>query len=346
MRLIFTLSICVFLTACITPSDLLLKGESDRAFKKALRNIKRDKNVIANTEVVLQAGDQITKNTIAQNSGLIRSSQVKDWTRAQKNFDKQLKDIFAANDLVNGKLQSSYDELCTEKIELDFKIADHFFQLGENLLATHYEQLSKHHAREAYFEFQECLSYGGDRFFQNIEDKMLECVQEGRIFFVSHRFTPSTNIFFQPLPRNSPKEPDCDIVANFGHTHFSENSHTAVQSFSEEVKVGVETVVDTAGVTHHYPIYKTVYGSVNTITVTLTAESTTYIDVDNVTGYCFKSSNRIRSCASDSYQIVELTGDRRAIPRRFSKKRGDHQSTVWRVERALDSKIDSELFYW
>lgn len=132
MRLSILLSICIFLSACNTPTELLVKGNADQTLKKAIKKVKRGKDVSTKTEVIVRSGDQISKNTLSYNKGLIQSFYLKDWTRAQRNYDKTLKELFAAYDLVNGKLQRTYDELCTENTELDFKITDHFYQLGED----------------------------------------------------------------------------------------------------------------------------------------------------------------------------------------------------------------------
>ena len=347
MRLLSIFSICVFLIACSTPTELLQKGKTDLAFKKASKKLKRGKDIVTNTEVIIQAGDQIAKNTISYNLGLIQSDKVKSWTLAQRNYDKSLRELFAANDLVNGKLQSSYDKLCTEKIELDFKIADHFYQLGEDLLATHYEQLSKHHAREAYFEYQECLSFGGDRFFQDIPEKMNECVEEGLIYFVSYDFTPSSNLFFRRLPIEEDREPDCVISADFGYPHFSETESSCTSSFTEKIEVGKKSETDTSGVVHYYPIYEEVTGSVTTTTVTISASSTSYVNVDNVTGYCFKSGSCFSNSVSDSYEIVEFSGDHRAIPSHYSEgTTGNPFFIRSNLEQELSSEIDFDLFTW
>ena len=347
MRLSTLLSICIFLSACNTPTELLEKGNADQALKKAIRKVKRDKNVLTNTEVVVKSGDQISKNTLSYNKRLVQSFHLKDWTRAQRNYDKTLKELFAANDVVNGKLQRSYDELCTEKIELDFKIADHFYQLGEDLLATHYEQTSKHHAREAYFNYQECLSYGGDRFFQDINDKMDVCIIEGRTFFVSKNFNPSTDIFFQPLPQESQDIPDCVVYADFGYTHFSESSHSSSESFTEKIEVGQGSEVDTAGVTHYFPIYQEVTGTVEITTVIVSAENTSYIEVDNVTGHCFKQSSSFYNSVSDSYQEVSFSGDSRAIPSCYSEgTTGNSFFIRSNLSSSIDSEIDSDIYSW
>ena len=347
MRLFTFLSICIFSLACNTPSELLLKGDADQAFRKAARKIKKDKDVITNTEVLVKSGDQISNNTIYRGQALIQSNQLNNWTRAQKIYDRTLRELFAANDLVNGGLQSSYDKLCTEKIELDFKIADHFYQLGEDLLATHYEQLSKHHAREAYYKYQECLSFGGDRFFQDIEEKLQECIFEGRIYFVSRNFTPSTGLFFKPLPREATQEPDCDIYADFGRTHFSESSRSSSKSYTTQVKVGKRPVTDTSGVTHYVPIYEDVSGRVRTEKITITASNSTYVRVDNVTGYCFKRETCLSNNASDSYEIVSFSGDRRAIPSCYSEgRKGNPFSIKNSLARDIDRQIDSDLSFW
>ena len=347
MRLLSIFSLFVFLTACKTPTDLLVKGKVDQAMKKASKKVKKGKDVITNTEVMILAGDQIAKNTISNNLGLTKSNQVQDWTRAQKNFDKSLRELFAANDLVNGKLQSSYDKLCSEKIELDFKIADHFYQLGEDLLATHYEQLSKHHAREAYFEYQECLSYGGDRFFQDLPEKMEECVQEGRVYFVSHGFIPSSDIFFRPLPQDLEQEPDCEVSADFGYVNFHESEYTSSQSFTESVEVGKRAETDTLGVTRYYPIYEDVSGEVSTTTVMITASTSYYIHVNNVTGYCYKNSQSFNCSVSDSYEITSISGDARAIPSCYSEGRNGNSFFIRSsLEQELNSKVDSDLYFW
>ena len=347
MRLFTLLSICTFSLACNTPAELLQKGDADQAFYKAMKKIKRDKDVMTNTNVLVEAGGQISENTIYRNQGLVHSNQLKNWTRAQRNYDKSLRELFAANDLVHGELQGSYDKLCSEKIELDFKIVDHFYQLGEDLLATHYEQLSKHHAREAYYQYKESLSFGGDRFFQDIEEKMEECIIEGRTYFVSYDFDPSSSLFFKELPAESTEIPDCEIYADFGRTHISESSRTSSKSYSKEIEVGQNVRVDTAGVKHYSPIFEKIKGKVITKTITIEARNRSYINVDNLTGHCFKSDACFSNTASESYEIIKFSGDERAIPSCYKEGRKGNPTNIRNsLKREVDRKLDYNLFHW
>lgn len=341
-----TLSISILCVACSTPSQLLEKGESERAFKLAQKKIKSGKDLNTNLFVLTKSTDHIIQNELQYNAHLTDSPSTKDWVKAQNNYFKTLKDIAAANELVDGQLQNKYDQLCNQKIELDFKIVDHFYQNGEALLATHYDQLSKHHAREAYFEFQECISFGGDRFFQNLDDKKQECIYEGRIFFVSHNFRPSTGLFFRPLPAEADFEPDCVISASFGPISYVEHAHSSSTSYSKEIKVGTSSHQDTSGQIIYTPIYETVTAKVTTTKVTGTVSSSTYIYAENITGYCFKSDQSFRNSLSDSYKEISISGDKRALDSAINECSGPPAFFRSKLERGLNSDIDSDLSGW
>ena len=346
MRTLPILFLCGCLFSCSTPSELLEKGKVERAFNLASKKLNSKKNVDVNSLVLIEASKKIIQDQLYYNQPLIQSRNIEHWVLAQNNYYKILEDIVVANDLVDGKLQNSYDHLCTEKIELDFKITDHFYQNGEDLLATHYDQLSKHHAREAYYQYQECQSYGGDRFFNNIIDKMDECVYEGRIYFVSLDFFPSTNLFFQPLPEDAYYEPDCVISASFGSPSFSTSTRSVSETFTKEIKVSTKTETDTAGVVRFIPIYETVSATVTTTTVSATASSWTNIYVDNISGYCYKNGNSFNTCVSDSYEEISITGDTRAINSCISTSRGKPAFFRSSLESDLQDEIDNSLFFW
>ena len=346
MRPTTFLSVCILFFSCSTPAELLEKGKIERAFKLAEKKIKAGKDLNTNTKVLVFSGDQIIQSTLFNNSPLMHSPNVEDWVRAQNNFFKTLEDIVVANDLVDGQLQNSYDQLCTQKIELDFKIADHFYQNGTDLLAFHYEHTSKHHARKAYYQYQECLSFGGDRFFQNLEDKISESVEEGKVYFVSHNFRPSSNLFFQPLPPNADFEADCIIQASFGPINYSTHSHSSTTTHSKDIEVGKNSKVDTSGQIVYTPIMKTVYADVITTSVTVTASSYSDIYVDNITGQCSKRSKSFNACVSDSYEEVRIHGDRRALNTSISACSGQPAFFISNLESDLNFKIDCELGYW
>ena len=346
MRILTILSICAVFFSCSTPLQLLEEGKIDKAFRIAAKKVKSGKNTSENRLVLIKSANKLIQNELYNNLHLTQSKKVQDWVKAQNNYFKTLKDIVVANDLVEGQLQNSYDQLCNQKIELDFKIVNYFYQNGDKLLATHYDQLSKHHAREAYYQYQESLAFGGDRFFQDIEDKMEECIVEGRIFFVSHNFNPTTDLFFQPLPEDAKYEPDCSISASFGPRSFSYSSHSTSSDYSKEVEVGKKSEIDTSGKLIYKSILKTICATVRITKTTITASSNTSIYSDDITGYCFKEDKFFRSCASDSYTVVDISGDRRAISGAIPCNTGSEFAIRRSLESDLDRAIDSELYFW
>lgn len=346
MRLLSIFLGILLIFGCSTPSELIIEGKLNQAFNKATKQIKRGKDIPSNTDALKIASEKISTITIQYAKQYEQSNRLKDWTYAQKVYDKALKNIHNANQLIEGQLQSSYDKLCDKKIDLDFKITNHFYQKGEEMLAAHYEQLSKQFARDAYSNYKECLSFGGDRFFQDINEKIEESILQGTTYFISYNFQPTSRLFFQPQNQESIESPDCEISADFGGIRFSENSRSCTNHYSETIKVGTRTEVDTSGKTQYYPIYKDVHGSVTTTTVTVQASATTYVNVRNATGECFKRSDFFNNSVEDSYEIVSFCGDRRAIPSCYAIKNDSYKVNKWDLERRLNSEIDFDLFAW
>ena len=114
------------------------------------------------------------------------SPDVDDWIKVQSNYYSTLEVIGMANKVSEGSAREAYDQLCDQKTDLDFSIAEYFHLEGDRLLAIARETGSTAPARQAYGFYKECYNNGGTAFYQDFDKLFEECIERGTVYYIAY----------------------------------------------------------------------------------------------------------------------------------------------------------------
>ncbi len=120
MKLIYFSLLALCILSCKSPTQLLEKGDCDQAFNRAVKEIKKRKNVAQNIKVIEKSTELRVAAALRFAEIKSNSEKTKDWVNAQTKLYKTLEEIGEANILLKGSISEPYDELCTAKKDIDF----------------------------------------------------------------------------------------------------------------------------------------------------------------------------------------------------------------------------------
>jgi len=339
--LLFLTSFLIY--SCLSPQKALDKKQYKTAFWLSSQKIKYKKEVDKNIRILQTSADHLVDNEIKRDAKLLDSYKVKDWVKVQDRYYKLLEDIGKANIISDGALLPIYDDLCTKKQDVDFKIVDYYYQRGIDFLNEHYKEDNKKKARDAYYQFVKAEESGAHIFYSDINDLINESRKRGVVYYICHGANLGNKMFFKKLPRNADFEPDCVIDIDFGSINYDEIVSEDNHVYTKEILVRTEEEKDTSGNITYRSIYEKISATVTTTETKLTLSTTTWVDAENVTGQCTKSSKSYTSSVSGSYEEVRVEGDKDALDYYISEDIGEPAFFRSNLESELERKIMWEL---
>jgi len=346
MKIKFILLVLIsalYLLSCLTPQEAFQKGYYRTALFSSSRELKKEKNVEINRLIVKESAKELIAKEMKRDQALINSTKVKDWVKVQDRYYRLLEDLGKVNIETDGEVLEIYDEFCSLKQDIDFKIVDYYFQRGANYLEYHYKTGSKKHARNAYYQFVKARKSGGHLYYQDLNDLISESRKKGIVYYVCIDADLGNTIFFKKLPRNADFEPDC--IVDIDHSGISSDEVVSEESteYTKDILVRNEEIKDTSGNITYRAIYKEISATVITTKTKVTLSITTWIDVENVTGQCSKDSESFTSSVSDSYEEVRIVGDENAITGSISESIGPPSFFSSGLVSDLWRKVEWEL---
>jgi len=335
--------LAIGLASCASPSKALEKGQNKKAMRLAKSDLKKNKNIEENIAILNEASNNEIDFILANNESKVASPEVKNWIKAQNNYYSLLENIGEANQITGGEVAQPYDRLCEVKTDLDFKIVEHYYDEGENHLAEYHYSDDKSKARSAYGFYHNAEEYGGDKYYQDIQDKKDYCVEHGRVYYRAYDYSPSNNIFLQPVPWNSDREADCVFNSSRSGYSSSQTRSTSQKTYSKKVEVGQEEIKDTSGNITYKTIYDKVYAYEDITEIKVTLRTNTWVNVENQTGHCHIRSWSFSDEVSDSFEEVRFSGDIRAYPAGANDQTGEPAFFRSNLEDELDRDVRREL---
>ncbi len=335
--------ILILFFSCTSPREALKKGQYRTALNLASNEIKNGKNIEQNELILKKAADQLVKKTMYENKDKLNSDNIKNWIKVQDKFYGVLNSLGKANIESGEKITDTYDKLCSAKIDVDFKIAEYYYNSGLDLLKEYNQTKLKETARQAYFQFSESKNQGGPGFFNDIDDLLEYSLQNGIVYYECDDLDLGNSLFFREIQPGADFEPDCIVEVNQSSIDFDEEEDKIEDQYTKDIEVGTKETRDTAGNVIYKPIYETIEATVYTIKHTITAYNTTTIDVDDMTGQCTIESESFTTEFSDSYKEIKIEGDERAINEDIDEKSGEPAFFRDDLEDKLNEKIQEKL---
>ncbi|HHH53619.1 MAG TPA: hypothetical protein ENK91_08170 [Bacteroidetes bacterium] len=278
-----------------------------------------------------------------KNRDKLRSNNVADWVKVQDKYYNVLEKLGRANVNSGEKITDEYDKLCSAKLDVDFKIAEYYYNEGLEKLAEYDSTKLKVYARDAFYSFNNSIEKGGPGYFNDIESLIEFCKEKGVVYYECYDMYLGSSLFFQPIPDDADFQPDCIVDVDQTIVGFYEDEDKDEKEYSKEIETGTKETIDTSGNVIVKPVYETIEATVTIITHTLTAYRTTTIDVDDMTGQCTMSSESFTTRISDSYEEIKIEGDRNAIDDGTIEKTGEPAFFRSNLEDELEDKIEERL---
>lgn len=333
----------LLLTSCFSPEKALNNGFYKRAIQLAINKIENNKDVEKNIRIMQTAADHLVEKELLNRKQLVNSPKVKDWIKAQDSYYRVLETLGKANITSDGAILNTYDDMCSIKKELDFKIVDYYYQVGDKLLGGFYDSGTKQFARDAYYNFVEAKKNGGDIYYQDIEELKTESYENGIVYYIGEEYTVGSSFFLKPLPTNADFDPDCDIDIDYGYTHSDESTSETTQKYTKNIVVETLEKRDTAGNVIYEDVYEEVEATVTITTVTLNLSKSVSVNVNDITGQCTISNESFTVSVSDSYEEIEIEGDEEAIDNSISEQSGAPAFFESNLEDKLEKQVNDKL---
>ena len=338
------LIIFIFLLfSCYSPKEALKRGYYKTAMRNAADEIKRGKNIEENKFIVHKAADQLVKKIRYKNKELENSDDIKTLIKIQDKYYVLLENIGKANLKSNGEITDIYDNLCSVKQDIDYKIANIYFQRANKFLSEYNQNHKKETSRNAYFNLASCKKSGGLLYFNGLDSLMEFSYKKGIVYYVSDDVDIGYSLFLQPLPDTANFEPDCIVDVDYGWVNIDKSESIEEKKYEKEIQTGTKEVKDTAGNITYIPVYETIKATVYTKTITWTASRRVNISVDDNTGECTLNGESFIVESSDSFEEIEIEGDERAINTVIIEKRGKPAFFESDLEDELNNKIRQRL---
>ena len=324
----------VFTIACTSAKEAYQKGDYAAAVKKSMKELKAEKNVSQNTQLLNNAFQRRYQELHFR----FTDRKLTDLTKLKKLYweiDEFLELATEARPYLNEEGIEQKQQLTRDEDQLEFDICTEIFEKTMEHYDTARLRKDKNEARMAHEGFIELASFDTQKKYkesQELIERSLEMAIYNYQFEIDHGFNIGyswkiKNQFSRVVNKGSTykqffvdadcKPCDCVIELNFRELRESQFSSRESKSFEKKIEDGFTTTKDDKGNTIKVPIYKILRGQV-------IADKTRYdfnweirADVNKETSGCDATYNTFD--ASRSLEIYEysLNGDREAIPAEY-----------------------------
>ena len=357
MKQLFYICCLTFFFGCSSPQDSLQKRDFDRAYKTALRQLEKGKSTNKNAAILTDALEGILARDLREKENLIQTNQLEKLEKAIDINQNLQKKIDKAITFLDDSFLEDLKNLRAEETELSEVVAKTYFEDGkikfEDAVANNDKTLS----RDAYNDLLKARNYGFDEQFVNslLEESRvfstLRYMVEGNISFdIQYNWeidrvldnledinNPFTEVYYEKTL--NPKDIDCTIEINFESLDIDTQERDRERDFKEEVVVGKEKITNDKGEEVEVDKVEEVEGIVTEKTIIKTAEWRVTIDVRSHSSNCKIQSTRFAEALSSEISFYVLSGDERAIPRKYKKKNRDELMNDDDMVEALLEKI-------
>ena len=329
----------LLICSCSNPQKLYDKGNYEKAYAKALGNLKKGKKKRSDLQVLNSSFERFMDEKMIDitrlNKGNLKD-QEKAYTLYGQLFDRYEDGrIFIYDDIadaVDGHYEDSAD--------LAMHLSDTYAESATRKLRQSILNENKIDAQTAYYQFDKAIFY--DKKDQYVLDSLQEVAKEkGTVYYSVDRASidgglgweidrifddiesDASSIFTVVNYGLDDNEVDCAIELRFSDLSQYDDSDVDSKDFDERVITGYNTEVDTSGNKTETPIYDEVSGTVRINRVKRITEIALIVDLDAYSHACDFSDGRLRAESYEEREFYELYGDERAIPDKYKSRKTD-----------------------
>jgi len=330
LLILITLSI-----ACNSPKKLLEGGNYTKAFEKSLNSLEKDKGTREDKNVLIKAFNEMLKETYTTKDQLGDFQDIEDAELLYNDISLLNENYNRGSRWLKTDYESKMNQLGAEQEELRISLAESFWTYAQEDIASYELTQLKAAAQSAYGNLRKVSDYQGD--YEDI-DRLTDLMYDNAIINVAiiaeerfgswneweidREFEDLANrdrgwYRFDYKPINSLNDFDCVMAIELYDLDINNFERRDNENFSKEIEDGFTTSVDTTGKTIKTPIYKTVTGSASIITQTTVVRWSAAVQWSSRNGDCDFYSQRFDEEEDEACQIIQTSGDERAIPSRF-----------------------------
>lgn len=330
-RYLFLIAIACII-GCGSPQKILNKGNYEKAYKLALKELKKGKSMTKNRAVVSESLDLIMQDAMSESNELKNSDRLSDVELAIKKLDGILAKIDESKVYLRDKFEMEGELLKSEQSELIDMVGREYFAIGSELYEEAFGKKDKLLAQDAYLNLIKADEYNHDH--PNLERLLEESLDFAQVVYLIEARAPFDLKYNWEIDRvfddlediNDPFKifiyegmvesgrVDCEIDITFNGINFGIQERNDERSYEEEVVTGTEEITNSDGTTTTKNITEIVEAYVLTKEITKVAEWRLSLDVRSFGNNCTIRDRRFQEAITAVIQDVQISGDEQALP--------------------------------
>lgn len=360
--IIWCIGLMILLACCSSPQKSFDKGNYDKAYAQALKNLQKGSKDRKDRNVLNSSFERILIDKQELIASYSTSDIIEDWEEALVAYDDIIEYGDGGRSYLSDNLDDQVQMLKSERDQLKYDIAENYYQLANDAFAAYEDNADKLDAQDAYTFYDKSLQYGSEH--SDIDSKMDQAYEWAKIkVYVeakqSFGFSYDWDIDreFSQVERRSKgfaevsyekNKYDADCILEISISDdINVRESTSTDRFSEEIEDGYDTKVDTSGNTIRIPRTITVTGRVQTITQVITFECDARVLASGDSRICNYSNRSFDAEERVTYERYEWDGDERAIPDRYKRSsRNDPPDEEEIIEDLLEELYDDFVRYY
>jgi len=350
------------MASCSSPQKSFDKGNYDKAYAQALKNLQKGSKDRKDRSVLNSSFEEILADKIELIASYNSSDIIEVWEEALVAYDDIIEYADEGHVYLSDDLTDKVREMKSDRDQLRYDIAENYYQLANDAYAAYEDNEDKLDAQDSYTFYDISLQYGSDH--DDISSKMDQAYEWGKFkVYVeakqSFGFSYDWDIDreFSQVERRSrgfaevsyeknKYDADCILEVSISDD-INVRESTSTDRFSEEIEDGYDTEVDTSGNTVRIPRTITVTGRVQTITQVITFECDARVRVSGDSQICTYNNRSFDAEERVTYERYEWDGDERAIPDRYkSTFRNDPPDEEEIMEDLIEELYDDFVRYY
>lgn len=342
----------LFLMSCASPQKSFNKGDYAKAYKSALKNLKKGKKNRKDKTILNKSFQQIYDEKQADIASLMGSSFIEDWELAYKEYGELIDYYDDGRQYLDDKYSIKMKFVDEDSKKLGDDIALSYYELGLDQMALFRESNNKLHAQDANVYFQKVVAYGGAQ--ADLDALLQVSYEQGIVQILVEAYAPFEQRYnweidrqFSDIERESSgfyvysyervlTEPDCSMQIDLSSIDRRVDEDRNFQTFTEQIQDGYDSRTDTSGVTTRVPRYIDVQGQVTTISENITYRWRAAVSFRGNREYCDFRSRNFEAEEIVRNERYELSGDQRAIPDRYNRDNYSSEDQDDIVDELLD----------
>lgn len=316
---IILFSVILFLS-CSSPQKSFRNGNYSRAYKSALKKLKKEGPKSSYRTILINSLTKILKEEEQKAESLEASGILKDKESAYKIYGKLLDKIDESHQFTLDKFNSDHITYEEKRVSLKENIGEEYFMLGHENLDVYKSNKLKSNAKNAHVSFLKSQQYEYTN--QGLDSLIEFSLNSARLIYLIEPDFPIESfgsfelkniledledesstyieVIYDPIGR--PNDLDCYIEIEINSPEYTNSNNTESREFEEEIITNSDTLL--------------VKGEV---LIEITKRITTLdVEIDvNGNKNCSLFDSRLSESITEEIENYSISGDERAIPSEY-----------------------------